>query len=71
MQENTTKTSKSEIVVGAVNTLPPDEPRGEIGGAPAYDVLGIDHTRQMYLSECEFLGETPADRRRYRIEHGL
>ena len=64
---DTTETSKNEIELGTVNELPRSEPAGEIGGESALDFLHPE--RQLYLSECEY--QTEADRRRYRIEHGL
>lgn len=64
---DTTETSKNEIELGTVNELPRSEPAGEIGGESALDFLHPE--RQLYLSECDY--QTAAERRRYRIEHGL
>ena len=65
---DTTETSKNEIELGTVNELPRSEPVGEIGGENAWDYLHPE--RQLYLTEC-YNSQTAAERRRYRIEHGL
>lgn len=66
---DTTETSKNEIELGTVNELPRSEPAGEIGGESALDFLHPELQYQLHLTECD--NQTAADRRRYRIEHGL
>lgn len=66
---DTTETSKNEIQLGTVNELPRSEPVGEIGGESALDFLHPELRHQLHLMECD--NQTAAERRRYRIEHGL
>ncbi len=67
---DTTETSKNEIQLGTVNELPRSEPAGEIGGESALDFLHPELHFQLHLTEC-YNSQTAAERRRYRIEHGL
>ena len=66
---DTIETSKNEIELGTVNELPRSEPVGEIGGGSALDFLHPELQYQLHLTECD--NQTAAERRRYRIEHGL
>lgn len=66
---DTTEISKNEIELGTVNELPRPEPAGEIGGESALNFLHPELCYQLHLTECDY--QTAAERRRYRIEHGL